>query len=144
MTRTLLVSALAAALATALIASASPSPAAAGANGGTLTVYSGDFDAVSQSEGQPGGPGFALVERPLAFDLKAGENEVSLGGLPRALDSSSVLLNPPAGVSVRGQRFDFATAGQEQLLSRALGQTVVVDPLLGAIATGYDNSEGLI
>ena len=131
MTRTLLAFALTAALATALIASASSSASATGTAGGNLTVYSGDFDAVSQSEGQAGGPGFALVERPLGFDLKAGENEVSLGGLPRALDSSSVVLKPPTGVRVRGQRFDFATAGQEQLLHRALGQTVIVEQAVG-------------
>src|SRR5688500_16632639 len=100
MTRTLLVSA----SATTLAAASSPTLSAEG----SLTIYSGDFDAVSQSEGQPGGPGFALVERQIGFDLKSGENAVSLAGLPRALDSSSVVLKPPSGVSVRGQRFDFA------------------------------------
>jgi len=123
MTRTLLASA----LATALVATSS----AASAADGQLTVYSGDFDSVAQSEGQSGGPGFALVERPIGFDLKAGDNEVSLSGLPRALDSSSVVLKPPSGVSVRGQRFDFAVAGQEELLRRALGQTVIVEQAVG-------------
>ena len=51
MTRTLLASA----LATSLAGAAAPVVA-----DGNLTVYSGDFDAVSQSEGQPGGPGFAI------------------------------------------------------------------------------------
>ena len=123
MTRTLLASA----LATALVAAASP---ASGADS-LLTVYSGDFDSVAQSDGQSGGPGFALVERRIGFDLRTGENEVSLGGLPRALDSSSVLLKPPSGVSVRGQRFDFAVAGQDELLRRALGQTVIVEQAVG-------------
>jgi hypothetical protein len=123
MTRTLLASA----LATTLAAASSPAVSA----DGTLTVYSGDFDAVAQSEAQPGGPGFALVERRVGFDLKAGENQVSLAGLPLALDSSSVVLKPPSGVSVRGQRFDFAVAGQEELLRRALGQTVVVEQSVG-------------
>ena len=59
MTRTLLATALASALATNV------APARADGN---LTIYSGDFDAVSQSEGQPGGPGFALVDRQLAVD----------------------------------------------------------------------------
>ncbi len=122
MTRTLLATALASALATNV------APVRADGN---LTIYSGDFDAVSQSEGQPGGPGFALVERQLAFDLKSGDNQVSLAGMPRALDSSSVVLRPPAGVSVRGQRFDFALAGQEELLRRALGQQVVVEQSVG-------------
>ena len=122
MNRTLFASA----IATALAAVGAPVHA-----DGSLTVYSGDFDAVAQSEGQPGGPGFALVERRVGFELQAGENDVSLAGLPRALDSSSVVLKPPAGVSMRGQRFDFAVAGQEELLRRALGQSVVVEQAVG-------------
>ena len=131
MTRTLLASA----LASALLATA---PAARA--DGNLTVYSGDFDAVSQSEGQPGGPGFALVERQVGFELKPGENAVSLGGLPRALDSSTVVLRPPAGVSVRSQRFDFAVAGQEELLRRALGQQVVVEQSVGNERQSYSGT----
>jgi hypothetical protein len=123
MTRTLLASA----LATALSAAAAPAAHAEG----QLIVYSGDFEAVSQSEAQPGGPGFALVERHIGFDLKPGNTEASLGGLPRALDASSVLLSPPAGVGVRGQRFDFALADQSELLRRALGQSVSVEQAVG-------------
>src|SRR4249919_3195158 len=129
MSRTLLASALATALSAA---SAVPAQAE-----GQLTVYSGDFDAVSQSEGQPGGPGFALVARRLAFDLSAGANEVSLGGLPRALDAASVVLTPPAGVAVRGQRFDFALADQTELLRRALGQQVSVEQAVGNERQSY-------
>jgi hypothetical protein len=123
MTRTLLASA----LATALGAVVAPAARAEG----QLTVYSGDFESVSQSEAQPGGPGFALVERHVGFDLKPGANEVGLGGLPRALDAASVVLAPPAGVSVRGQRFDFALADQSELLRRALGQSVTVEQSVG-------------
>lgn len=122
MTRTLLASALATALTAA-------TPAAQA--DGKLTVYSGNFDAVSQSEGQPGGPGFALVERRIGFDLAAGANTVSLGGLPRALDAAAVVLAPPPGVAVRGQRFDFALADQTELLRRALGQRVSVEQSVG-------------
>ena len=129
MTRTLL----ATTLASALAAAASPASAAPG----QLTVYSGDFDAVGQSEAQPGGPGFALVEQRIGFDLRAGANQVSLSGLPRALDSSSVVLKPPAGVAVRGQRFDFAVAGQDELLRRALGQTVIVEQAIGNERQSY-------
>ena len=118
---------LASALATVLAATTPPATAAPS----TLTVYSGNFDAVSQSEGQPGGSGFALVERKLGFDLKPGENLVSLGGLPRALDASSVLLKPTGKASVRGQRFDFAVAGQDELLRRAVGQSVTVEQAVG-------------
>jgi hypothetical protein len=104
---------------------------AADAANSSLTVYSGGYEAVTQSEGQPGGPGFALVERRIGFDLKAGDNEVSLGGLPTALDASSVVLRPLGGAGVRGQRFDFAVAGQDELLRRAIGQTVSVEQSIG-------------
>src|SRR5688572_17914542 len=122
MSRTLLVSA----LATALTATAATARA-----DGKLTVYSGDFEAVSQTDGEPGGAGFALMDRQVSFDLAAGANEVSLGGLPRALDAASVVLTPPAGVAVRGQRFDFALADQSELLRRALGQSVTVEQAVG-------------
>jgi len=123
MRRTVLCSA----LASALVALSSPATAA----NDHLTIYSGDFDSVAQSEGMPGGNGFALVERHLGFDLKSGENAVQLGGLPRALDASSVRLQPQGGASVRGQRFDFAVAGQDELLRRAIGQTVTVEQAIG-------------
>ena len=89
MTRTLLASA----LATAITATAAPAALAEG----ELTVYSGDFESVTQSEGMPGGPGFALFERRVGFELASGANTVSLGGLPRALDAASVVLTPPEG-----------------------------------------------
>lgn len=98
----------------------------------TLTVYSGDFDAVSQSEPQSGGPGFALVERKVGFDLRAGDNAVSLGGLPLALDAGSVRLAPRGDARVLGQRFDFALASQDELLRRALGQSVTVEQAVGS------------
>lgn len=122
MTRTPLALALAAALITATTAATASDH---------VTVYSGDFDAVAQSEGQPGGPGFALVERRLGFDLRAGDNRVPLGGLPTALDASSVVLKPRGDARVLGQRFDFAVAGQDELLRRALGQTVSVEQAVG-------------
>jgi len=129
MTRTLLASA----LATVLTAATAPNARA----DGELTVYSGDFEAVTQSEGVPGGPGFALVERHVGFDLAGGTNTVSLGGLPRALDAASVVLAPPKGVSVQGQRFDFALADQSELLRRALGQNVTVEQSVGNERQSY-------
>ena len=94
-----------------------------------LTVYSGDYDSVVQSEAMPGGPGFALYESTLGFDLRDGN--VSQGGLPTALDASSVRLKPRGNASVRSQRFDFAVAGQDELLRRAIGQTVTVEQSSG-------------
>ena len=124
---------LASAFATSL-AFASPSATATDTN---LTVYSGDFASVSQSEGQPGGSGFALVERKLGFDLKAGENAVSLARLPLALDASSVLLKSVGNARVIGQRFDFAVAGQDELLRRAVGQPVMVEQAIGSERQTY-------
>lgn len=121
--RTLLASTLASALASLASTPASATDA--------LTIYSGDFEAVSQGEAQAGGPGYALVERHSPVQLHAGENEVPIAGLPRALDPASVVATPPPGASLRGQRFDFALAGQDELLRRALGQTVQVEQSVG-------------
>ena len=82
MTRNLIASSIATLLAAAMT---TPSSAA----NRQITIYSGDFDSVSQSEAQSGGPGFALVESRIAFNVKAGDNIVTLGGLPQALDASS-------------------------------------------------------
>jgi hypothetical protein len=103
----------------------------------SLTIYSGDYDSVAQSEPGPGGPGFALFEKKIGFSLKSGDNEVSLSDLPRAMDSSSVVLKPESNAKIRGQRFDFAIAGQEELLRRSLGQSVVVEQAIGTSRQTY-------
>ena len=115
----------------ALAASLSGAPALAHAAGEALTVYSGDFESVAQSEAMAGGPGFALVQRRMSWSLKAGENRVGLDGLPRAIDASSIVLRPLGNARVAGQRFDFAVASQDELLRRALGQEVVVEQSVG-------------
>lgn len=122
MTRTLLASAI-------VFALSALSPASFAAD--SLTIYSGDFDSVAQGEGQPGGPGLALVEQDLAFDLAKGTQQQRLPGLPRALDASSVVLKLPPGVRLLGQRFDFALGAQGELLRRALGQQVTVEQSVG-------------
>lgn len=124
MTRTLLAAA---------IASLITAPALAAES--RLTVYSGDYDSVVQSEVMPGGPGFALYESTLGFDLRDGS--ISHGGLPTALDASSVRLKPRGNATVRGQRFDFAVAGQDELLRRAIGQTVTVEQSSGGNRQTY-------
>ena len=122
MNRTLI----AAATATALLGMATAHAAAP-----TLTVYSGDYDAVVQSDASPGGPGFALFHSTVGFDLAAGDNTETLSGLPAALDASSVRLRPLGEAGVRGQRFGFALAGQDALLARAIGQTITVEQAVG-------------
>lgn len=102
-----------------------------------LTVYSGDYDAVAQSTPMPGGPGFALYETGVSFDLAAGDNVESIGGLPTALDAGSVRLKSRGDARVRGQRFDFAIAGQTELLQRAIGRTITVEQDVGGTRQTY-------
>lgn len=96
-----------------------------------LTVYSGDYEAVARSGGRPGQAGRARYEARLSFDLPAGRSEQHLGGLPSALDAGSVLLRPRGDVRIAGQRFDFAVAGQDELLRRAIGREVTVEQSVG-------------
>ena len=96
-----------------------------------LTVYSGDYDAVARSTPMPGGPGLSLYETVVSFELAAGDNIESIGGLPTALDAGSVRLQPRGDARVRGQRFDFAIAGQDDLLRRAVGHTITVEQDIG-------------
>jgi hypothetical protein len=128
MTRHLLAIALSAALA---------STAAGAADAPSLTIYSGDFDSVAQSTPMPGGPGFALYETRVGFDLRSGDNVVALGGLPAALDAGSVRLKPRGAARVRGQRFDFAVAGQDELLQRAIGSVITVEQDVGGQRQTY-------
>ncbi len=119
------------ALALALAAAMTPLAAASAADAPKLTVYSGDYDAVAQSTPMPGGPGFALFESTLSFTLASGDNLETLAGLPTALDAGSVRLKPRGDARVRGQRFDFAVAGQDELLRRAIGSTITVEQDIG-------------
>ena len=96
-----------------------------------LTVYSGDFDAVSRGGGYGGGAGHARVQTRLGWDLEAGDNTVRHARLPQALDASSVRLEPKGEARVTGQRYDFALADQDALLQRAIGQPVVVTQAIG-------------
>ncbi|HEX5693860.1 MAG TPA: DUF4139 domain-containing protein [Arenimonas sp.] len=106
-----------------------------------LTVYSGDFDAVSRGGGYGGTAGNARVQTELGWDLKAGENTVRYSRLPRALDASSVRLEPQGEARVTGQRYDFALADQDALLQSAIGQPVLVTQ---AIGTGVERHSGTL
>ena len=96
-----------------------------------LTIYSGGYEAVVQSGGQASGAGHARYQARLSWDLVAGDNAIRLGGLPPLLDVGSVRLEPAGAARVRGQRYDFGQAGQQALLQRAIGQTVVVEQAVG-------------
>lgn len=104
-------------------------PAADAATGPDLTLYSGDYESLAQYGG--GQQGYALVRQTHRFDLQSGANRVSLSGLPRAIDVAGAVLRPLGNASVGSQRFDFALAGQDALLERAIGQTVIVDQVVG-------------
>jgi len=101
-----------------------------------LTVYSGGFDAVSQTRGGNAQAGYALVQRPVRLT----PGEWSLDDLPITLDPSTVQLVGD-GVSVRSQRYDFATADHAQLLQRAVGRTITVEQNL---ATGVREYTGVL
>lgn len=97
-----------------------------------LTIYSGDFDTIAQSFPGQGMSGFALVRESRRFALTNGANEVSLSGLPVAIDAAGVRFAPSDDkVRVTGQRFNFALADQAELLRRALGESVSVTQSVG-------------
>lgn len=98
-----------------------------------LTVYSGDYEALSAAESaQPGMPGYALVSRPLHYSLKSGGNTISLAGLPPAMDVEAALLRTPAaGVTIESQRFTAALSGGRDVMSKVLGLKVTVEHTAG-------------
>lgn len=92
-----------------------------------ITIYSGDFDAVSAHGPGAHAPGLALVRQRIVRGLDAGANVLTVTGLPHALDAGGVDLDPLGdGVHLRGQRYEFALADPSQLLQRAIGRTVEV------------------
>lgn len=93
-----------------------------------ITLYSGDFDAVSQSYPAANMPGLAQVSQTLMRELERGDNAIALDQLPIALDVGSVQLTPASsGLRITSQRYDFSLLGQEQLLQQSLGQRVLVE-----------------
>jgi hypothetical protein len=97
-----------------------------------LTIYSGDFDTIAQSFPGQGMGGFALVRETHRFALADGANELSLSGLPAAIDATGVRFAAgDARHRVTGQRFNFALADQSELLRRALGEIVSVTQSVG-------------
>jgi hypothetical protein len=95
----------------------------------TLTIYSGGYEALSQYG--DGSQGYALVREVHAFRLASGADTISLSGLPAQIDVAGVDLQPLGNAQVLGQRYDFALAGQDELLRRSIGQTVSVEQAVG-------------
>lgn len=93
-----------------------------------ITLYSGNFDAVSQSQSAAHMPGLAQVSQSLAQELRRGPNAIALDRLPLALDVGSVQLSAAGkGLRITSQRYDFSLIDQSQLLQRAIGQRVTVE-----------------
>lgn len=112
--------------------SAKTGTAASGASS-KLTIYSGGYEALANTQGASVGmPGYALVERPLRFDLKSGRNDLSEQSLPPAMDIEAALLQPQGGgVSVVGQRYISAVAGAQNVIVVAIGRKVSVEHTAG-------------
>lgn len=97
----------------------------------TITLYSGNFDAVSQSYPSAHMPGLAQITQTLSRDVPRGAGEISLDRLPIAIDVGSVQLSPATGIRIASQRYDFALVGQDQLLQQAVGKRVTVEQASG-------------
>ncbi|MGE5177319.1 MAG: DUF4139 domain-containing protein [Hyphomicrobiales bacterium] len=67
--------------------------------------------------------GFALVRRPLALDLAAGTNDVTMEGVAPTIDSTSVRLTGD-GFSVRRQEFRYDVWNAGRVFERFLGDTI--------------------
>ena len=102
------------------IASAIALPAIAATGERTaLTLYRSDGDQLFATNGDAvSGDGYAIVHERRAFDLKGGAQDLSIDGLPSALDSEALTLRfPGKGTRVVSQRlllgrgFDGAVAG---------------------------------
>lgn len=116
---------------TLIALAASVFTAAQAADAPQLTVYSGDYDAVVQSQAAAGGPGYALFRQPLQIELRGERTPFAFSAFPAALDASSVQLRPRGAAQVLGQRFDFALANEHELLQRAIGGRVSVEQSAG-------------
>ena len=146
MTRTLMVLALACALAAcngdpSQDKPATPAPAATAPGAGDdaqdapgstrVTIYSGDYQALSQGYGGSE-TGYALVSRDLRFELQAGANNVAVDELPQGIDVAATSLRATTpGVTVGAQRYLAPLAGADQVFARAIGRRVAVDHTSG-------------
>lgn len=107
-----------------------------------LTIYSGDFDAVSRGASMVGW-GFAQEQ----WTPSAGAS-IQRGDLPTTTDVTSVLLQAPQGQSITAQRY---VGGQdpEALQGQAIGQSVSVwaanqdQPLSGTLV-GVENGTWIL
>ena len=98
-----------------------------------LTIYSGDYAALTAGQSaQPGMPGYALVQRPLHYTLKAGLNAVSATSVPPAMDIEAVTLQARSpGVTIESQRYVAPLTGTGDLTSQIIGHRITVEHTAG-------------
>ncbi len=98
-----------------------------------LTVYSGDYAALTGTDGARSGmPGYALVERPLHYTLKAGLNAVSATSVPPTMDVEAATLRARTpGVSIESHRYVAPLSGTGDLTSQIIGQRITVEHTAG-------------
>ncbi|MFD0737808.1 DUF4139 domain-containing protein [Lysobacter koreensis] len=104
-----------------------------GAGVTALTIYSGDYDALAQIE-RPGTdmPGYALVEQPLHYALKAGPNTIATTRVAPAMDVEAALLRAhTSGIVIEGQRYLPAPSGSQDVLATAIGRKIAVEHTSG-------------
>lgn len=98
-----------------------------------LTVYSGDYEALRGSGLVGlGGPGHALVERPLHYSLKTGANSISATGIPASMDVEAAVLHATSdGVAVESQRYVAPLAEGGPITGLVIGRRVAVEHTSG-------------
>ncbi|QWT20672.1 DUF4139 domain-containing protein [Bacillus sp. NP157] len=102
-------------------------PAFAANDRTALTLYRADGDQLFQATGDAvSNDGYAVVHERRAFDLKGGTQDLSIGGLPSALDSEALTLRfPGKGTRVVSQRL-LLGQGFDGAVSGLVGQKVQV------------------
>jgi hypothetical protein len=106
-----------------------PATLAGAPESSSLTIYSGGYESLSQHG--DASAGYALVREQHRFELDDGVDTVRLADLPARLDVAGVDLQPLGDARVLGQRYDFALAGQDELLRRSIGRTITVEQVAG-------------
>lgn len=98
-----------------------------------LTIYNAGYEALATVDRpQPGMPGYALVERPLHYSLKAGPNAISATGVPPSMDAEAAILRPQsAGVGIESQRYIAPLAGTTDVTAQVIGQRITVEHTAG-------------
>lgn len=120
-------------------APAAPPAAPAGESGSRpvattrLTVYSGEYESLAGSSGSGQGvPGHALVDRPLHYTLKTGQNSISATGIPASMDvEAAVLRTSTPGVTVDAQRYVAPLADAGGVAGQVIGQRIAVEHTSG-------------